>query len=158
MNIETGQYIYMFSFRAAPRCLTCSDRFRPFTATRTEAEHLVTVPYHSARLALGALGARIRFFFSRTLRRGRSKYVKSENGTKELYPHIFCYDCHISIAHRSQRKISTKQRALGSRAPYAIGMYTHPPEVGVLPLDGSLNIPEPPYFPLLHTSHTRLMA
>ena len=77
-----------FSSRAATRWPACSDRFRPFTAMRTEAAHLVTVPCPSARLALGALDACICFF---SLERSAAAEVSrlKPNGIKELYPHAF---------------------------------------------------------------------
>ena len=102
-NSQTDKQATFFSFRVAPRCSACSDRFPPYTATRTEAARLVTVPYHSARLALGASDTRIRFFFSRTLRRGRSKYVE-----RKLYQKAAstCFFIIISSPHNYSTPLS----------------------------------------------------
>ena len=75
-----------FSFRAAPRCSTCSARFQPYTATYSEAPGVGTVPYHSARSALGASGARIRF--SPKYSAAVEVSMLKENGITGLHPHV----------------------------------------------------------------------
>ena len=89
------------SFRAAPRCPTCCDRFRLYAEQRASLLHRIT-PLVSARRLLFTL-----IFFS--LERSAAakvrilKRMRSRNCTNRFY-----YKYHTRIAHRSQRKISTR--------------------------------------------------
>ena len=70
-SLNLSQVIIFFSlssFEAAPRS-PCIPK------QRISLPHLVTVPHHSARSAIGALDARICFFFSRS--RQHKEYTSS---------------------------------------------------------------------------------
>ena len=81
----------------------------PSHAYQSRASRYRTVLPRS--LALGALGARIFFSLERSAAAKVRilKRMRSRNCTNRLY-----YKYHTRIAHRSQRKISTRQCALGN--------------------------------------------
>ena len=96
---------YFFSSRAL--LLNMQRSLPVLHSMRSRASRYRTVLPRS--LALGALGARIRF-------RERSAAAKvsilKTNDIKNLYSHAY-YKYHTRIAHRSQMKISTRQRDPG---------------------------------------------
>ena len=130
--IETGCcfFLFPFSFESDVRRSPPAPRVAARASLMYRSTSFSSAPRYCTvvlRLALGAPLCTHSIFVSRTLRRYRSKYRLKAISIKNLHPHFIKYQ--TRIAHRSQRKISTRQRALGKS--HTLCPYTHPPEAGI---------------------------
>ena len=133
-NRETDQLFLFFSSRAL---LFNMQRPLPTLhsyAYRGSAPRYSTVSLRS--FSVGCLGYTHLFFFSRTIRRGRSKYVKREWCQGAAPKRFFLIIISPPPKYNtplSEENIYRTTRPSESRALCAFGTYTHPPEVDILP-------------------------
>ena len=129
--IETGCcfFLFPFSFESDVRRSPLAPRVAARASLMYRSTSFSSVPRYCTvvlRLALGAPCAHIHFFSLERSDAAEVSRLKAIN-IQNLNPHFIKY--HTRTAHRSQRKISTRQRALGKS--HALCPYTHPPEAGI---------------------------